>query len=91
MVVYVDVDDTLVRWCGSKWIPRSSVIEKIKERAAAGDRLFLWSRAGDGPARQVAEELGIAELFEAILPKPDHIIDDEPFSEWEFCSYEYPW
>ena len=91
MVVYVDVDDTLVRWCGSKYVPRSSVIEKIKQRAAAGDRLFLWSRAGDGPARQVAEELGIAELFEAILPKPDHIIDDEPFSEWAFCSYEYPW
>lgn len=91
MIVYVDVDDTLVRWCGSKCIPRVSVIDKIKQRAKDGDRLFLWSRAGDEAAARVAEELGITELFEAILPKPEHIIDDEPFADWKFCSYEYPW
>lgn len=91
MIVYVDVDDTLVRWYGTKCIPRVSVIEKLKARAQAGDRLFLWSRAGDEQARKVAEDLGLTELFEAILPKPEHIIDDEPLAEWEFCSYEYPW
>lgn len=91
MVVYVDVDDTLVRWSGARCIPRTMVIEKLRERHANGDRLFLWSRAGDGPAREVAEKLGITNLFEAILPKPEHIIDDEPFDAWDFCTYEYPW
>lgn len=91
MVVYVDVDDTIVRWCGPKCMPRTSVIDKLRERKAAGDRLFLWSRAGDGPAREVAEQLQIVDLFEAILPKPDHIVDDEPFAEWKHCTHEYPW
>ena len=90
MVVYVDVDDTLVRWAGSKCIPRTLIIDRIKERAANGDRLFLWSRAGDVAARRVAEDLGIEGLFEAFLPKPDLLIDDEPLGEWSFCAHEYP-
>ena len=91
MIVYVDVDDTLVRWAGSKCIPRTLVIDKVKERAANGDRLFLWSRAGDEHARRVVEELGIADIFEAILPKPEHLIDDEHMKDWDFYSHEYPW
>lgn len=90
MIVYVDVDDTLVRWAGPKCIPRTLIIERIRERAANGDRLFLWSRAGDKAARDVAERLGIADLFEAFLPKPELLIDDEPFHEWSFCSHEFP-
>lgn len=91
MIVYVDVDDTLVRWAGSKCIPRTLVIDKIKLRAAAGDELYLWSRAGAEHARRVADFLEIADLFVAILPKPDLIIDDEPFSKWDFCEHEQPW
>ena len=90
MIVYVDVDDTLVRWAGSKCIPRTLVIDRIKERAANGDRLFLWSRAGDAAARSVAEHLGVEELFEAFLPKPELLIDDEPMTEWTFCAHEFP-
>ncbi len=56
MIVYIDVDDTLVRWAGSKCIPRTLVIDKVKERAANGDQLYLWSRAGGEHARAVAEE-----------------------------------
>lgn len=91
MIVFVDVDDTLVRWAGSKCIPRTPVIEKVKQRAANGDQLFLWSRAGAEAAREVADYLEITELFTAILPKPELIIDDEPFSEWDFCAHEQPW
>jgi hypothetical protein len=36
-------------------------------------------RCGGGEyCRRVAERLGIAELFEAFLPKPDVCIDDMP-------------
>lgn len=91
MIVYIDVDDTLVRWAGSKCIPRTLVIDKVKERAANGDQLYLWSRAGGEHARAVAEDLGIADLFLAILPKPEHLIDDEPMTEWDFCTHEYPY
>ena len=37
MVVYVDVDDTLVRWAGSKCIPRTLIIARIRERVANDD------------------------------------------------------
>ena len=90
MNVYVDVDDTLVRWAGSKCIPRTLVVEKLKERAKDGDTLYLWSRAGADLAREVAVELGVEDLFVAILPKPDVYIDDEPFDKWRQCQHEYP-
>ena len=90
MIVYVDVDDTIVRWAGSKAIPRTLIIERLRERAARGERLFLWSRAGDQAAREVAERLGVADLFEAFLPKPELLIDDEPITEWSFLQHEFP-
>lgn len=58
--------------------------------AARGERLFLWSRAGDQAAREVAERLGVADLFEAFLPKPELLIDDEPITEWSFLQHEFP-
>ena len=90
MVVYVDVDDTLVRWAGPKCIPRTLIIERVRERAANGDVLYLWSRAGGEAARSVAERLGIEDLFVAFLPKPDLLIDDEPIGEWNFMAHEFP-
>ena len=53
-------------------------------------RLFLWSRAGDEAARRVAEHLGIDDLFEAFVPKPELLINDEPMADWGFCAHEYP-
>ena len=90
MIVYVDVDDTLVRWAGSKCIPRTLIIERIKKRKADGDTLYLWSRAGAEAAQSVAEHLGIEDLFVAFLPKPDLLLDDEPIEEWKFLQHEYP-
>lgn len=45
MVVYVDVDDTLVRWAGSKCIPRTLIIDRVRERAANGDVLYSFETA----------------------------------------------
>jgi hypothetical protein len=39
LVVYVDVDDTLIRTAGSKRIPIGSVIEHVRALAAAGAEL----------------------------------------------------
>jgi hypothetical protein len=46
--------------------------------AAVGCRLFLWSTGGGDYCREVATAYGLADLFEAFLPKPDLIIDDAP-------------
>lgn len=79
-VIYVDVDDTLVRWAGSKPIPIPAVIAKVRRLYAAGATLYCWSAAGGDLARDVATRLGIADLFVAFLPKPTLLIDDQPLS-----------
>lgn len=82
LVVYVDVDDTLVRTVGNKRIPIAGVIEHVRSLAADGARLFCWSSGGGDYARFVATELGIADCFSAFLPKPEVMIDDQAVGEW---------
>jgi hypothetical protein len=76
-VVFVDVDDTLVRHAGPKSMPIAATVEHVKQLAAAGFQLFCWSRGGADYARAQAAALGIEERFLAFLPKPDVMIDDE--------------
>lgn len=89
-IVYVDVDDTLVRSFGSKRIPMTLVIDRVRALKDKGCLLYLWSTGGAAYARSSAEELGIADLFEAFLPKPHLIIDDQPVSDWRDCKHELP-
>jgi hypothetical protein len=83
LVVYVDVDDTLVRSFGSKRIPITGTIALVRELHANGATLFCWSTAGAEYARQAATELGLAELFTAFLPKPHLLLDDVPVGDWK--------
>jgi predicted HAD superfamily phosphohydrolase YqeG len=89
-IVYVDVDDTLIRSVGSKRIPMPRVVDKVKQLHQGGAALYLWSSGGADYARESAEELGIAELFKAFLPKPTLIIDDQPVSDWRYCEHKFP-
>ena len=90
MVVYVDVDDTLVRSVGTKRIPMPRVIERVRLLHGEGAVLYLWSTAGAEYARAAAEELNISHCFAGFLPKPTPILDDQPVSEWRGCKYEFP-
>jgi cation transport ATPase len=89
-VVYVDVDDTLVRSVGTKRIPMPGVVERVHRLHREGAALYLWSRGGADYARETAQELGVSECFLAFLPKPTLIIDDQPFTEWRDFRHEYP-
>lgn len=80
-VLYVDVDDTLVRSFGSKRVPVTHVVALIRELKGRAS-LYLWSRGGAEYARQTAAELELADCFEAFLPKPDLLIDDAQFGSW---------
>jgi Protein of unknown function (DUF705) len=82
LVLYIDVDDTLVRTMGSKRIPMPAVVDHVRQLADDGVELYLWSRGGAAYARATADELGIERYFRAFLPKPDIIIDDESISDW---------
>jgi hypothetical protein len=73
--VFVDVDLTLVNHVGAL-LP--GAVDAMNALHRAGCHLFLWSTGGAAYCRQVAERAGIAQLFEAFLPKPDIYIDDIP-------------
>lgn len=90
-VVFVDVDDTLVRSFGAKRIPMTSVIERIFELHATGAvELYCWSRGGAAYAQESAVELGLAPCFVGYLPKPDILVDDQPPSEWRELAVVHP-
>jgi predicted HAD superfamily phosphohydrolase YqeG len=90
MVVYVDVDDTLVRWAGTKRIPIPRVIERVRSLHAEGAVLYLWSTGGADYAQSVAIDLGIETCFAGFLPKPTLIIDDQAVQDWRDCKHERP-
>jgi len=90
VVIFVDVDDTLVRSFGTKRIPMPSVIEGIRQLKAKGATLYCWSSGGSEYARMSAIELGLDDCFVAYLPKPNAVIDDQPFQSWRSLRHIYP-
>jgi phosphoglycolate phosphatase-like HAD superfamily hydrolase len=90
LVVYVDVDDTLVRTVGTKRVPIPAVIDRVRTLHAAGNTLYLWSGGGAEYARTTVKELGISHCFIAFLSKPTHILDDQHISEWRDLIHVHP-
>ena len=90
LVVYVDVDDTLVRSVGTKRIPIPAVVQHVRDLKAQGAELFCWSSGGADYARQSADELGIADCFSAFLPKPQVLIDDQETGAWRGLLVVHP-
>lgn len=89
-VVFVDVDDTLMRSVGTKRIPMPAVVAHVRAMYEQGVALYLWSSGGTEYARASAAELGIEHCFLAFLPKPDAYLDDQPVSDWRFCQHVLP-
>ena len=88
--VYVDVDDTLVRSAGGARIKMPAVIKHVRSLFAEGAVLYCWSAGGGEYAKQMAEELGIADCFVAFLPKPNVLIDDQAQANWPRCITVHP-
>lgn len=89
-VVYVDVDDTLVRSASTKRIPIPASLAKVRSLHTAGATMYLWSAGGAEYARTTAIELGIADCFAGFLPKPTVIIDDQHITEWQQLRHYFP-
>ena len=90
LIIYVDIDDTLVRSVGTKRIPIPAVIRHVRELKEQGAELYCWSSGGADYARSSAEELGIADCFCAFLPKPQILLDDQEISAWRNCVVIHP-
>lgn len=82
LVLYIDIDDTLIRSFGSKQIPITSMVQYVQEIDPNEADLYCWSSGGAEYARDVAKRLGIESQFIAFLPKPEIVIDDQAISDW---------
>jgi cation transport ATPase len=89
-IIFVDVDDTLVRTIGSKRIPMPASIAHVKQLFLEGYELYLWSSGGAQYAEDSALELGIHGCFKGFLPKPKQYIDDQAFSDWRYLQHVHP-
>ena len=89
-IVYVDIDDTLIRSYGSKRIPMTRVVEHVRLLHAEGASLYCWSSGGAEYARASAVELGLETCFVAFLPKPHVLIDDQQPAEWRGLLWVHP-
>lgn len=90
MVVYVDVDDTLVRSFGSKRIPIAGMVEHVRRLHRSGVLLYCWSLGGAQYAEDLARELGIVECFVGYLPKPNVVVDDMSAGQWPRFLWVHP-
>ncbi len=88
-LITIDVDDTFVRSIGTKRIPMPNVLRHIRELKEQGATLYCWS-SGAAYAKQSAEEFGVADCFEAFLPKPHFLIDDQEPRDWRGFSVVHP-
>lgn len=90
LVLFVDVDDTLVRSFGSKRIAMSAVVERVRALHAEGAVLYCWSSGGADYARASAEEFGLGDCFAGYLPKPDVFVDDVRIEAWRNTVQLHP-
>lgn len=89
-VIFVDVDDTLIRSYGTKRIPIPNAIRYVRDMFETGHRLYCWSRGGENYSREVAIELGIEDCFVGFLPKPDVVVDDRLEGLLAHCEFVHP-
>jgi len=89
-IVFVAVDDTLVRSAGTKRIPMTAVADRVKALKHASATLYCWSTCGAEYAREAAVELDLEDCFVVFLPKPTVILDDQAPADWRLCRYVHP-
>jgi cation transport ATPase len=90
LVVFIDVDDTLIRTVGSKRIPIVDTVAHVRRLKAEGAQLHCWSAGGAAYAEEVATQLGLGDCFAGYLPKPHIMIDDQAAAEWRRTVHIHP-
>jgi hypothetical protein len=89
-VIFVDVDDTLIRSFGTKQTPIPNAIRYVRAMFVAGNELYCWSRGGAQYSRDVAIKFGIEDCFAGFLPKPDVVVDDRLAHLFDYCEFVHP-
>jgi hypothetical protein len=85
-VLFVDVDDTLVRSFGTKRLPMGPMVALVRALFERGAELYCWSSGGAAYARASAAEVGLEDCFRAFLPKPQALLDDVEVGRWRLLQ-----
>ena len=85
-VIFVDVDDTLIRSFGSKRMPLTNMVALVRSLSEHGAELYCWSTGGADYARSAAQEVGLADCFKSFLPKPNLLLDDANTESWRMIQ-----
>lgn len=67
---------------GHEWLVHIEHVNLLKDFAARGHTIIVWSAGGSDWARMVCEALGIEGLVDACMPKPFWYIDDKKSEEF---------
>jgi predicted HAD superfamily phosphohydrolase YqeG len=77
-VVYCDIDMTLIMWNGDDtWTRNDKHINLLRQFKLQGFGLVAWSAGGYEWAQKAVEMLGLEEIFDICINKPDWHIDDK--------------
>jgi hypothetical protein len=63
-------------------IPTTEVVKHGRALDSAGVAVYAWSGGEGESARISARDLGLEVGFQAFLPEPHVMIDDQPPSDW---------
>ena len=92
--VFVDVDDTLIKWgsgagapgwepiLGQTFWKYSKHVQQIKEHASRGQTVIIWSAGGVQWAENAVRLLDLEEYVTAVICKPSWVFDDLPAEEF---------
>lgn len=84
--VFIDVDGTLV--INGKI--NLGLLDWIKGRKEDGCEVVLWSARGRQHAEDLAEQWGVADVFDAIVSKPGYIVDDLGWTWTQYTRAMHP-
>ncbi len=78
--IFTDVDGTLV----ANGKLNQELVSFLRSKKSEGATTVLWSARGEQYAKAVAGQYGVSDLFDSIIGKPTHIIDDQG---WRWTQY----
>jgi hypothetical protein len=73
-VVFIDVDDTLVRSVGAKRIPMPTVVARVKALHTEGAVMYLWSSGGAEYAQATAKGIGPRAVLHWVFAKTGRVL-----------------
>lgn len=90
LVIYVDVDDTLIRTLGTKRVPIPTAISHVRALHTQGAVLYLSAVAVNNMLGECAR-YGYRGMLRRILAKTSNSkFDDQQVSEWRYCRTVHP-